>query len=325
MIQSTTIKGYKVFNPDFTCRGFQFSENTEYRMEEPINICSSGFHFCLKAVDCFIYYSFDPKNIVCEIEALGIIQTHASDSKACTNIIKIGKRLSWEEVLTIVNIGIGNSGHSNSGDSNSGNSNSGYSNSGYRNSGDRNSGDRNSGDSNSGDRNSGDRNSGDSNSGNRNSGDRNSGDSNSGYSNSGNSNSGYRNSGNWNSGNRNSGDSNSGYRNSGAFCTDANPELYLFNKPSGIKVKDWENHNAIQIMNSHLELTMWVPQNMMTEEEKKAHPKYETAAGYLKTISIKEAWANMWHNLSDSKKQIFLNLPNFDASIFEEITGIKAN
>jgi hypothetical protein len=386
------MKGYKVFNSDLTCRGFQFKVGETYTHKGEIKLCSSGFHFCLKASHCFNYYSFDPNNIVCEVEALGKTLTHDEDSKVCTDVLKIVRQLTWQEVLVAANEGANNtglansgnsnsgyrnsgdsnsgnwnsgdsnsgyrnsgnrnSGNSNSGYSNSGNSNSGDSNSGYRNSGNSNSGDRNSGNRNSGYRNSGDsnsgnwnsgdrnsgnrnsgyRNSGDSNSGNWNSGDRNSGDrnsgdsnsgnSNSGYSNSGNSNSGYRNSGNWNSGDRNSGDSNSGYRNSGAFCTDKDPVLFLFNKPSKMSVKEWENHPACNLMCS-IDPTIWVPDYAMSDEEKKANPKYETTEGYLKTIPIKEAWANFWHNLAEENKKHFTSLENFDPAIFEEITGIK--
>ena len=185
-----------------------------------------------------------------------------------------------------------------------------------------NTGKENTGFVNSGNRNSGNWNSGDRNSGNWNSGDRNSGDSNSGYRNSGNSNSGDRNSGNWNSGDRNSGDSNSGYRNSGAFCTEKNPPLILFNKVSSMTVKEWENHPVCNLMYS-IDPTIWVPMNMMSDEEKAAHPKFETTEGYLKTIPIKDAWANFWHNQSDENKALFTSLENFDAAIFEEITGIK--
>jgi hypothetical protein len=141
-ISQQTIKGYKVFNKDFSCRGFQFSENSEFKFEGKISICNSGFHFCTKAQDCFSYYDFNPENIVCEVEALGETQTHDEDSKVCTNHIKIGRRLLWQEVLLIANTGKDNTGHSNSGDRNSGDRNSGDSNSGNWNSGNRNSGDR---------------------------------------------------------------------------------------------------------------------------------------------------------------------------------------
>jgi hypothetical protein len=335
--QTQTIKGYKIFNPDFTCRGYQFEENKEFITKERPKICNSGFHFCTKAQDCFRYYDFNPENIVCEVEALGKTDSNNEDSKVCTDHIKIGKRLTWQEVLVAANTGKDNTGHSNSGyrnsgdrnsgdrnsgDRNSGNSNSGDRNSGYRNSGDSNSGNSNSGDSNSGDRNSGNRNSGNRNSGDRNSGDSNSGDRNSGNWNSGDRNSGNRNSGNWNSGYRNSGDSNSGYRNSGAFCTADDPVLYLFNKPTDITVRQWENHPACELM-YRIENTMWIPGYAMNDEEKKANPKWETTGGYLKTIPMKEAWQNFWHNLNDESKALFTSLPNFDINIFYEITGLK--
>jgi len=214
------------------------------------------------------------------------------------------------------------SGIANTGKENTGFTNSGYSNSGYRNSGDRNSGYRNSGYSNSGYSNSGYRNSGYSNSGYCNSGYSNSGYRNSGYSNSGDSNSGNWNSGNWNSGDRNSGDSNSGYRNSGAFCTDKNPTLFLFNKPAKMTIKEWENSRAFNLMYS-IEPTVWIPWNAMSEDEKKANPKYEASEGYCKSIPLKDAWKNTWGNWSDENKNIFTSIENFDAAIFEEITGIK--
>jgi hypothetical protein len=101
--------------------------------------------------------------------------------------------------------------------------------------------------------------------------------------------------------------------------------LYLFDKPTKIKVREWENHKAVQIMSEFLNQTIWVPQNIMTEEEKKSHPKYETTEGYLKTITLKEAWKNMWPNLSEANKKVFTTLPNFDWKKFTEITGIEKN
>ena len=50
------IKGYKVFNSDFSCRNFQFEVGKSYKIEGDLKICSNGFHFCEKASDCFNYY-----------------------------------------------------------------------------------------------------------------------------------------------------------------------------------------------------------------------------------------------------------------------------
>ena len=60
----------------------------------------------------------------------------------------------------------------------------------------------------------------------------------------------------------------------------------------------------------------------MTQEEKKKNPSYKTTGGYLKTLEYKEAWAVFWRKTSEENRQKFLNLPNFDAEIFREITGI---
>ena len=310
-------KGYKVTDANMKCLGFQYKLNKKFVHKGSLDMCRNGFHFCPIAAHCFNYYTFDSNNRVFEIVSYGEIITDCD--KCCTGEIEFIKELTWDEVLVIVNTGKDNSGYRNSGDRNSGDRNSGDRNSGYRNSGNWNSGDRNSGNWNSGDRNSGDRNSGY-----RNSGDWNSGNWNSGDRNSGDSNSGYRNSGNWNSGYRNSGDSNSGYRNSGAFCTSQNPCLILFDVQTNIPVKEWENGEACLIMSS-LDTTIWVDSSYMTAGEKAAHPKHETTGGYLKTIPYKEAWANLWHNLNDTKRAVFTSLPHFNSDKFKEITGIDVN
>ena len=155
------IKGYKAFNKDLTCRGFQYEIGKTYIHNGKIELCESGFHFCIKCAYCFNYYSRDAR--ICEIEALGDIDH--DECKYVTNKIKIIRELSHGEILDACN-----SGNRNSGDWNSGNLNSGDWNSGNWNSGNLNSGDLNSGDWNSGNWNSGNRNSGDWNSGNRNSG-----------------------------------------------------------------------------------------------------------------------------------------------------------
>ena len=150
------MQGYKVFEPDWTCRGFQYAVGETFEEDVTPSCCNRGFHFCTELKDCFNYYSFDPNNKVAEIEALGEIDAEADGSKHCTNKIKIVREILWEEVLKMVNIGKANAGLCNSGDCNSGDCNSGNRNSGNRNSGDCNSGDCNSGNRNSGDCNSGD-------------------------------------------------------------------------------------------------------------------------------------------------------------------------
>jgi len=219
-----------------------------------------------------------------------------------------------------------NTGIDNTGENNSGNWNSGYGNSGDRNSGDWNSGDWNSGNRNSGNWNSGDWNSGYGNSGYGNSGNWNSGNWNSGYGNSGNWNSGdwnsgnwnsgYGNSGNWNSGNWNSGYGNSTERETGIFNSTPGT-LRMFNKPTN---KKWDDIDHPHFNEFHL--NKWIPESEMTEAEKKADPDFFVRQGYLKTFTWEEAWADYWKDTTKKDRQRVLNLPNFDATVFKEITGI---
>ena len=322
------MEGYKVFEPDWTCRGFQYEVGKTFEEDVTPSCCNRGFHFCKELKDCFNYYPFNPDNKVAKVIAVGEIDEESDDSKCCTNKIQIVEEISWEDVLRMVNLGKGNaglcnSGDWNSGDCNSGNRNSGDWNSGNRNSGDCNSGNRNSGDCNSGNRNSGNRNSGDCNSGNRNSGNRNSGDCNSGNRNSGNRNSGNRNSGDCNSGNRNSGDWNKTNFSNGCFNTEE-PKIFLFNKPSDWTYRDWLNSDARYLLNQiPKNVVDWIWSDNMTDEEKEQHPEYEVVGGYLKILDESECGQLWWDSLSERYKNIIKAMPNFDKEIFEDVTGIK--
>lgn len=51
------ITGYKAFNPDFKCRGFQYKAGKTFEHEGESGLCSKGFHFCPKdPLDVFNYY-----------------------------------------------------------------------------------------------------------------------------------------------------------------------------------------------------------------------------------------------------------------------------
>ena len=119
------MKGFKVFNSDWTCRGFQFEVGKTFTEDVTPVCCDRGFHFCTKAADCFKYYDFNPDNKVAEVEALGDIDTNNDDSKYCTNKIHIIREITWQEVLDLVNLGKACTGLCNSGNRNSGNYNTG--------------------------------------------------------------------------------------------------------------------------------------------------------------------------------------------------------
>ena len=225
MNNTNTVKGYKVFNSDWSCTpraGVKKQYTCPGKFEEEIDlrICHSGMHFCKRAVDCFNYNAFAPDNKVAEVIAYGKVVERGD--KCCTDKLEIVREIPWNELLDIVNTGkactgLGNSGNRNGGNYNSGDHNSGDWNGGNCNSGNYNSGNYNIGNWNGGNYNSGNCNSGNCNIGSYNSGDHNSGDWNGGNYNSGNQNSGNDNSGNWNGGNYNSGNCNSGSYNSGDY------------------------------------------------------------------------------------------------------------
>lgn len=297
------MKGYKVFNADWTCRCFQFEVGKTYEMKGKPKCCYRGFHFCLKASDCFSFYDFDSNNKVAEVEALGVIDSEKDNSKHCTNKIRIVRELTWHEVLDLVNTGKDCTGLCNSGNWNSGDWNCGNYNSGNKNSGGWNSGNKNSGDWNSGNRNCGNYNSGDWNSGDCNSGDGNSGD--------------------WNSGDGNSGDWNKTCFSNGCFNTQE-PKIFIFNKPSDWTYQDWLNSDARYILSRiPSNILSWIWEDDVTDDEKGQHPEYTVTGGFLKYIEKETQRQTWWNKLSTGKKDAIFNIPNFDKKIFKEITGIN--
>lgn len=112
------VKGYKVFNPDWTCRGFQYEVGKIFEEDVKPSCCDRGFHFCEKAADCFSYYSFNSENRVAEVIALGEVDTDGK--KSCTNKIQIVREIHWQELLTIVNTGKDCTGLCNTGNRNTG-------------------------------------------------------------------------------------------------------------------------------------------------------------------------------------------------------------
>ena len=306
------MKGYKIFNSDWKCLGFQYEVGKTYEMDATeIRLCNNGFHFCERIIDCFSYYGFDPENKFAEVEALGAILTDGK--KFCTNKIKIVREINWHEVLNLANIGKDCTGYGNTGNRNSGHNNSNSDNVGSRNTGLGNSGDYNSGNYNNGYCNSGSDNNGDWNCGNYNFGCRNSGSWNIGY----------RNSGNYNVGNWNCGDFNKTSNAVGCFNTQ-DRQLFFFDKPTDMTFDQWRLSKAYSLLSQiDLDPVVWIPLKHMTELEKKQHPESYTTGGYLKVRDTNDRFIEWWNNLTDEEKDIIKSIPNFDPDKFYKITGIR--
>lgn len=232
------VKGYKVFNPDWTCRGFQYEVGKIFEEDVKPSCCDRGFHFCEKAADCFSYYSFNSENRVAEVIALCEVDTDGK--KSCTNKIQIVREIPWQELLTIVNTGKDCTGLCNTG-------------------------------------------------------------------------------------NRNTGNRNKSSFNTGCFNTEEQ-KITLFNKPSDITYNDWLRSDARYLLNQiPKDVVEWVYEEDMTDEEKAANPTYETTGGYLKVLNESECGQLWWGSLSDFQKNYIKSIPNFDAEIFEQCTGIKVD
>lgn len=74
------------------------------------------------------------------------------------------------------------------------------------------------------------------------------------------------------------------------------------------------------ITSSDFKLTEWIP---YTEEEIEKDESKKLIGGYLKSYTYKEACKNWWKNMSTKNKEIIKSIPNFDANVFKEITGIE--
>ena len=278
------MKGYKVFENDWTCRGFQYAVGGTYEMKEEPSCCNRGFHFCGRLIDCFNYYDFDSNNKVAEIEATGAVDDDGNEKKYCTNKIRIVRELSWHEVLDLVNTGKDNTGNCNTGNRNTGN--------------------RNTGDCNTGNRNTGNCNTGDCNTGNRNTGN--------------------WNTGNWNTGDCNTGDWNSTEHSTGCFNTETENIRFFNKPSDWTYHDWLNSRARYVMNDCPHTKTILIDTEEMIDSEKEENPTWECTGGYLKTIHVtnsdKQAW---WDNLDESDKESVMSLPNFDRVVFKEVTGIE--
>ena len=88
------IKGYKGFDKDLKCRGYQYEIGKTHEMDEDVEICERGFHAVPadnSPLDVFGYYSPTGEdgipNRFCEVEAFGTIKK--SDDKIAASKLKV--------------------------------------------------------------------------------------------------------------------------------------------------------------------------------------------------------------------------------------------
>ena len=282
------VHGFKVFRPDWTCdpTGYNPKQYTcPGKFEEEGELDVCGHGMHFCQTAADCFNYYNFDSNNKVAEVIAYGDVRTDGDKSCTDKLEIVREIPWDEVLRIVNIGKNCTGRCNTGDCNTGNCNTG----------------------------------------NWNTGNWNTGDCNTGNCNTGNWNTGNRNTGNRNTGNRNTGDWNKSSFNTGCFNTEEQ-KITLFNKPSDITYNDWLRSDARYLLNQiPKDVVEWVYEEDMTDEEKAANPTYETTGGYLKVLNESECGQLWWGSLSDFQKNYIKSIPNFDAEIFEQCTGIKVD
>ena len=100
----------------------------------------------------------------------------------------------------------------------------------------------------------------------------------------------------------------------------------MFNKPTDWTFEQWFNCRARRLLNEIDDCPLeCVYLSDMTDEEKAAHPEAETTGGYLRKRTTADNARKWWAGLSADDQNVILSLPNFDAAIFKEITGVDVS
>ena len=93
------VHGYKGFDINMTCRGFQYEVGQTYEMDGKIVLCERGFHFCRNMADVMGHYGQKGCRYT-EVEALGRVVDDGI--KSVTDKLRIVCELTWAEVLEVM-------------------------------------------------------------------------------------------------------------------------------------------------------------------------------------------------------------------------------
>ena len=104
-------EGYKIFNNDWTADqgNYDYKDpatgqavGTVHRAGGKIICCENGFHFCENPLDCLNYYPMVQWNKFAKVRAYGQIARHDDDSKIAAEILEITEELTWDEFLAAI-------------------------------------------------------------------------------------------------------------------------------------------------------------------------------------------------------------------------------
>ena len=197
---------------------------------------------------------------------------------------------------------------------------------GHRSTGNYSTGNRSTGNWSTGNWSTGDCSTGDYSIGNRSTGNYSTGNCSTGHLSTGNWSTGNRSTGNWSTGNRSTGNCSTGNwstgdYSTGHFSTVDHSGFGAFNKPC--TPEEWNSSEMPSFL--YFDLVIWIYSRDMTNKQKENNPSHETTGGFLKVYNYKKAFRKAWKSAIPEDREKIFKLPNFDAEVFKQISGIDVN
>ena len=95
--EKTTVIGYKGFDRDWKCRGFQYKVGKDYETKEA-TLCKKGFHFCENPHDVFNYYAPGESRFAVVETQDATDEKEGDDSKRVCKKIRIKAEISVSQL-----------------------------------------------------------------------------------------------------------------------------------------------------------------------------------------------------------------------------------
>ena len=92
------IKGYKGFDKDLKCRGYQYEFGKDYEHNGEVSCCKSGFHFCENPMDVLDYYN-PAYSRYCEVEGSGAINKDTDNTKVAVSKLHISSEIGLKDLI----------------------------------------------------------------------------------------------------------------------------------------------------------------------------------------------------------------------------------
>ena len=92
------IQGYKGFNNNLKCRGYQYEVGKTFECDGKIECCENGFHFCENPFDVFGYYPPSDSRY-CSVEGEGETSKDNGDSKVAVSRLHVSAEIGLKGLI----------------------------------------------------------------------------------------------------------------------------------------------------------------------------------------------------------------------------------